>query len=442
MTNELTLPTRDEVRRELAGRLLADAQRISGLHGTQAAARLLGKQNAPADKLVHPQQMFASRPPGALTIDDVKLDELPVGRLAMALYEYAFEFRHPLGMTPNLLSDEMEALEDFVFNFRSEVAELFQGDPWHMGDAGDANWQALPQLCDHARARVILDLGEDDLTLRQVGLLARMTERSIKNAMGAPGEQRLIARDGMVTNEDARKWLQGRREFVPTRFVDVSQMPGEHPARLATLSDLGHYLRVRWDGLGKTDEAIIKELDWPTERLDELRTIIASPQTIDPRDCDDLARSLLVSSRWFTEQVMRLLFPRQMELLTPDIGDAASPPAAEVPQQVLEAAAGELGVNKICTRLMFVLDNGTKVFPSRMKRRGTTTATFRLSPGGAGTNTLEAGLEIEDEDEMIDLVINKSYAVRMTAERGGQKNLYKRTSRLVRAVYVDGRQLT
>lgn len=441
MSNHIEPPSRDEVRLELSGRLLADALRISGLHGGQATARLLGKAQAPADKLVHLHETLTEQVNGLPVLSDVKLDDLPVGRLAMAVYDYAFEFQHPIGMTPDVLSAEMEGLEDFAFEFKSEVATQFMMDRFHMQDAGNSNWLAVPLLCEHARARVTLDLGEYALSLRQIGLLARMSEGSIRNALSASGDQQLRASGGMVENGEARRWLLGRRDFVATRFTDISQTPGEHPAKLATFSDLGHYLRARWDGLGKTDQAIVKELGWSRDRIDYLGQIIASPQSIDPQDCDDLARSLLVSSRWFTEQVMRLRFPRQMDQLLPNDVAPLIPVqavATQVPQKVLDTAASELGADRICTRLMFILEDGTKVFPARMKRRGTGTVAFRVAPGGAGNNTLEAGLEVENEDEMIDMVINKSCAVRMTGEKGGMKNLYKRDGRLVRAVYVDG----
>ena len=53
MEKETFIPTRNEVRLELQGRLLADAMRLGTLYGSEKVARLVGKIVAP-DVLVAP----------------------------------------------------------------------------------------------------------------------------------------------------------------------------------------------------------------------------------------------------------------------------------------------------------------------------------------------------------------------------------------------------
>ena len=216
MDKDTLTPTRDEVRLELQARLLADALRLGTLYGPEKVARMVGK-TVPSPILVGP---IVGSYPGELRLEDFDLDKLQVGQLAMAMYEYAFEFRHPAGMLPDVFKAEIEALEDFAFEFTSETFWLFMRDTFHSGNAGDADWMAVPALLDHTLARLSLDTG-DSLSFKQLAFLARMTERAVKNATSASGEQKLnvTARTigqhtiEFVDNKEARRWLSGRRGF-------------------------------------------------------------------------------------------------------------------------------------------------------------------------------------------------------------------------------------
>lgn len=404
------------------------------LFGMQAARALLGLPAIPPAGLVSPNPF--QREPGVPVLDDVDLDTLPVGLVAMAMYDYAFDGHHPAGITPDVFSAEVESLEDFVTSFSSDLFDLFLGDPVH---SQGAPYGALQALCEHTRARLRLDMGED-LMIQDVAFLAGMGERSVRNALSSSDEvQRLKAHsNGWVNNSEARRWLSNKRGFVPTVFTNVSYVPGEHPEGLTSWLELGRYVDERWHGLGKTLDQVANELEWIGARADVLKALPADPHLIDPKDCEEIAKTLLVSPSWFTAQVLRLKYPRQMELL---MQDGLVPPSAATQSVVSQtnATAGDPAfAEALCTRLVFVLNDGTRMYPARMKNRQTKRVAFRLSKGGIGGNTLEAGEEIEDEDQMIDLVVNHGYAVRMAAERGGMKSLYKRSGRVVREVYLDG----
>lgn len=362
---------------------------------------------------------------------DFDLDSLPAGQMAMAMYDYAFEYRHPVGITPDVFSMEVEGLEDLATSYSSDLFDVFFTDSLHSGDAPRS---ALLTLCKHTRARLHLDTG-DFLMVSHIALLARMTERSVRNMLSiADDQQRLHAEGDVVENAEARRWLKGRRGFVPTFFQQISQVPGEHPHAITTWIDLGRYLHARWAGLGKSPDSVAMELDWHGNRAAYLKALPAEPQTLDPKDCEAIARTLLVSPAWFTAQVMRLKYPREVELL---LESSATPVLLPRPALANEAAAASAE----CKRLEFVLHDGTRLYPVRMKNRATKKVAFRVSPGGAGGNTLEAGEEIEDEDEMIDLVVHKGYAVRMAGDKGGMKSLYKLQGRSVREAYLDGQRV-
>lgn len=446
MDKDTFIPTRDEVRLELQARLLSDALRLGTLYGPEKVAHLVGK-TVPSLALVTPS---LGGYPGQLTLEDFDLDKLQVGQLTMAMYEYAFEFRHPVGMLPDVFQAETEALEDFVFQFDSEIYWLFMNDTHHSRDAGAAGWKAVPALVEHTKARLALDLGES-LTIKQLALLSRITERAVKNATSASGDQKLIVTSRTVgqhayefaDNKEARRWLEKRREFVETKFQDVTERPGDHPKRIDSLFELGQYLNARWYGLKKTPESIVAELDWDVSKIEYVQNIMVEPHNIDPRDCEYLAKSLLVSASWFTEQVMRLLFPKQIALILEGGEVAGKSLSKEIKVSVVTLAedAAEMGLDNVSTRLMCVLLDGTKLFPVKMKNRKTSRIAYRVSAGGKGGNSLGEGEEIDSEDQMIDLVVNHGYAVRMANAKTAAKSLYKLRARAVQAAYLDGQLL-
>ena len=430
-------PTREAVRHELRAHLLADVLRAGTLFGNQAGRALLGLPATPPVGLVNvsPFQRQAWVP----VLDDVDLDAIPAGLNAMAMYDYAFDGHHPIGITPDVFSAEIESFEDFVTSFRSDLFDLFLADQVHSQGAPSGT---LLTLCEHTRVRLHLDMGQG-LPVQDIALLAGMGERSVRNMLTFPDEiQRLKAdKNGWVDNSEARRWLSNKRGFVPTVFTNVSYTPGEHPDALSSWLELGRYLDERWHGLGKTLDGVLEELDWVGTHADLLKALPAEPHLIDPKDCEDIAKTLLVSPSWFTTQVLRLKYPRQMELL---MQASAAPQTEAAKPQVdrSDTCATDPGFTEaLCTRLVFVLNDGTKMYPARMKNRQTKRVAFRLSQGGLGGNTLEAGEEVEDEDQMIDLVVNRGYAVRMASERGGMKSLFKLKGRVVRQAYLDGQAI-
>ena len=88
---------------------------------------------------------------------------------------------------------------------------------------------------------------------------------------------------------------------------------------------------------------------------------------------------------------------------------------------------------RISRRFSFVLKDGTELFPIRMKRRANGRISFRVSPGGAGGNTLAAGREV-DEDTMVALVLGNGFSVRCASLDGATLGLYKARGRSVREV--------
>lgn len=215
--------TREAVRLELAGRILADLLRLSGILGAEAAFRALAIP-VPAVPGCRVALSFSRRMPYNLRLEHIDVDLLPVGRTVMAMYEYAYEQHYPIGLPMFQFQNEMELVEDLVPHLSSFHFDLFSNDQFLMGQAADSDWKALPHLQRMAEARLRLDIGEE-LSLCDMVALSGMTDKSVRNALTATGEGQLRVRKedaDCIDNDEARRWLSLRRGFVPTHFEDLT----------------------------------------------------------------------------------------------------------------------------------------------------------------------------------------------------------------------------
>lgn len=428
MESGITKHSREVVRLELAGRILADLLRLSAVLGPGAGHRALGLATPAIPGRV---ELTFDAPAWRLSLDDIDIDQLSIGQVVMAMYDYAYEQRYLAGQPFYQFKAELEIVEDFVVHLDSELFWLFIRDRVHMWHAGDANWEALPNLYAATSARLDLDMGES-LSLKDLAILADMSERSVRNALSASGDAQLrttrIGGSEWVDNDEARRWLAMRRGFVPTRLEHISGEIGEHPDALTSLYDLGNFIHHRWTALGKTPAMVHRELEWSETRFDYLNGLTGTPQHIDPRDCADLARSLQVSEAWFTTQVMRNLYPQQVTMLLRHETQQELTPRLNVAKD---------DNARLCTRVRFTLHDGSELFPVRMKNRDTGRVAFRLSKGGTGGNTKEQTLEEEDENQMIEMVCYQGMAVRLQSANGSRQGLYRKDGRSVRSVALD-----
>ncbi|WP_156498491.1 hypothetical protein [Oleiphilus sp. HI0079] len=92
--------------------------------------------------------------------------------------------------------------------------------------------------------------------------------------------------------------------------------------------------------------------------------------------------------------------------------------------------------NEKYSNLFYLLhESGDKLYPVRMKNRDNGQVAFRVSKGGTGGNTKEAGKEIMDEQEMKNLVLNEGYAVRAETKTGTKRRgLFKIDQRSIMKV--------
>ena len=428
IAKEGMMPTRQHVRDALAVRIWADLRRLNTVLGMGAMHTLLGL----ADSIDAPYTTLK-----VLELADLEIEKFELGRLALALYDFAADGRLARGQDLQNFYYAFAHYEDFVVSLDSELLTMFQKDLRWAADVDPD--QVLKTLYRAAQARFELERGttwgneHGWLDLEGVALLAGMQLPSVRNATKAEGEDALqLHSSNTVTAQEARRWLQRRRNFKPTVIAPVGDAAEALPAALHSLYELGLFMESRWRMLGKHDQqALLQELGWPPARLAYLQGLWTAPHMLDLRDCPSLSRSLQVHEAWFTTQVMQLMYPQQWAQLQCSLAvSGMETPAPAASARTLE---------RLCLRLVFELRDGEKLYPVRMKNRETGAVMFRLSEGGAGGNTKERSIEVDSEDTMIELVVHKKMAVRMNSLAGTRAGLYRPDGYAVERVVLDGK---
>ncbi len=158
---------------------------------------------------------FLGRDPEDARADTVDLSRFPVAAEIGALHAYAF------APTGDDLYD-VNALHGMAHFLSSLPREDWDGSVH--GFPGQGLPSAMSDVLDAACARAAIDGHEEvwtqELSPRQLALLADMTEGAVRNAMSQKGAAGLTAIPGAkpvrVALDEARRWLSGRRGFRAT----------------------------------------------------------------------------------------------------------------------------------------------------------------------------------------------------------------------------------
>jgi hypothetical protein len=142
----------------------------------------------------------------------VDLDGFEIARTFDRAYDYAFR--------PSLLDQfdgsEQQDLNSFMLGI-PHSGGIFSGGEPHIFMTPDGLCQ---QVVDAVFARWGLDEKNGNLSIRQLALLADMTEGAVRNALADKSDAGLRAIPGSkpveVEHAEAVRWLSGRRGFCPT----------------------------------------------------------------------------------------------------------------------------------------------------------------------------------------------------------------------------------
>lgn len=194
----MSRPTLSDVRLELAASLIVQARHIVLVTDSPEKG-----------------ETFLGCDPDDARPDRIDLSRFPVAAQIEALHAYAFA---PTG-------DDL-----YDVNALHGIAHVLSGLPredWDgsvHGFPGQGHPSAMSDVLDAACARAAIDGQEgtwtDDLSVRQLALLADMTEGAVRNAISQGGAAGLTAVPGTkpvrISLDEARRWLPGRRGFRPT----------------------------------------------------------------------------------------------------------------------------------------------------------------------------------------------------------------------------------
>lgn len=181
----------------------------------------------------------------------VDLARFPIAASFDRCFEYAFR--------PSLLNtiSEGEVLDINVF---------MQGTP-KAGPEGETHEFMTPNgrcqtVADavHARWKLEWDQFGQDLTTRELAILADMTEGAVRTALADKSENGLRAIPGAkpvaVEHKEALRWLRGRRGFIPTpERPNEDRFMTEHLQNIQSAEALGRLIRRRlWPTFGSPDK--------------------------------------------------------------------------------------------------------------------------------------------------------------------------------------------
>ncbi|MBA2659788.1 MAG: hypothetical protein H0U72_09685 [Nitrosospira sp.] len=315
-------PTLVQIENELRGTFVAVGVLLDECFYRGSGSKLIGVP------LEHREQAISA----------VDLNKTTIGRYLPIYYRYAYEGKVVPGYEDeiNESGDNMERLADFARIFQSDssyfdlcldVASLdVETDIGHLSD-----------MIDRLRARHDLDDGSS-MSILDLALLADMSDRSVRNAVTVEGPGRLLVDNkGMVENAEARRWLSGRRGFVPTQKKEFPESLDEYPDQLDALEipPFVHQRLAKRFAPHEIDMALLDSVSSPnydgayTEYPEvvqraakeaglpeqSIQAALQQPIRIRPQDCPGIAKAISVDTVWFTTQVMSALFPTQTDML-------------------------------------------------------------------------------------------------------------------------------
>lgn len=184
--------TLDEVLDELRMMIWVTGSQVALLGKDGAAAALV-----PADF----DYGFSERPQSETP--KISLDDYDITRTVCDAYDFAFQVNDPGRFSGEDWADLMAfARGSARHSWSGEMSPVTRED------------SKIMHVADMVNGRVHLMSG-DALSIRELALLARMTESAVRSALSSEGIK-TEGRPASLPAEVAARWLPGRRGFVPT----------------------------------------------------------------------------------------------------------------------------------------------------------------------------------------------------------------------------------
>lgn len=199
-------------------------------------------------------------------IEAVNIDTMPVTQNMRVLFDYVVNAKIDRQFP---LNDVFEDLTDFFLEIvpRSPMIDHYRSGPIE----GVCAW-----IVDTAIVRWQLDFEQtDSFSIKDLATLANMDERSVRNAANPKNSEPLKtyrAVDGStaVTRSDAIAWLEKRRSYKPTIFINKAEKRDLVHDGFKDLLDLGMYIKQESDRQGKPLSQLLQDAGLEREYSDWL----------------------------------------------------------------------------------------------------------------------------------------------------------------------------
>lgn len=251
---------------------------------------LLGRSDL-ADAIIGPETNFGMNETPHSYLKNIDLNAFSITRTVKDGYDFAFQVNDP----GRFSGDDWGDLTSFVYGC---VRRSWSGDyapPLMEGSK-------LVHMADMVQGRMALMLG-DALSIRQLALLANMTEAAVRSALSAEGIK-TEGRPASLPAETAKVWLRGRRGFIPTADGEAIHDFGSGDAALEAkpfTMALDHMLRGRSQSLAE----IAKEANIDVAYLDSL--VAGNPAELTVPSLVRLAKVLFADPELFVSSYAKFL---------------------------------------------------------------------------------------------------------------------------------------
>lgn len=250
--------SKDEMLDELRTIFLFEADHILLGRGESAAANFIGFTVSDDGEYLH-------EPPTR-----VDLTRFPVGDVFDRGYGFAF---NPSLHTP-LEESEVQNLVVFMLG-TPRAGGISSGGETH-------RFMTLEGYCqivvDAVHARWKLEWEEaGDFTVRELALLANMTEGAVRNAIADKAESGLKAMPGskpvQVRFEEAKRWLSGRRGFILSPRLPRNDVVLHDRIRdLRSLEGFVDLLSRQFALIGENASGKLREFGWTNNEIEAWRS--------------------------------------------------------------------------------------------------------------------------------------------------------------------------
>jgi len=254
-----------------------------------------------ADEIVRIETHFGSDVVEAIVGGDQNHDELTISQIKHLPITYTLSILYDYG-----IMGEADVTDDAHFHVTNgldwvhaqEHADLVGGIPY-----------SVRETIFTALARWALDEGEY-LTISGLARLARISERSVRNAASKKEFQTdPQGKHTFVSNDEARRWLAGRRGFIPTKS---SSNHIEDIQEVRTRTELGNYLKRIREEKNISIEALANALGDKSSTSDIAHKIESGMEQITFDHAESISKALNISYPTLLAVVIKIYHPDEI----------------------------------------------------------------------------------------------------------------------------------